>query len=85
MKFSNGHTSVTYDVSMTELQNSLEKLIPEKYRTPGFSITLSFHDSLTGQIVYLVLDTSGRTIQAKLSASSPILQSEVKFGEEPTS
>lgn len=79
------HTSVTFDVSMTELRDLFAKHIHPEYQIPGSSITLSFVDSLTGQRVLLELDTSLLTIQASLNVSWSGSPSKEKSGAGPTS
>lgn len=85
MKLSNEHISAMFDVNMTELRSTLESLIPEKYRIPGSSITLSFQDSLTGQPLCCQLDISDDTIQVSLNVSWNGSPSKEKSGAEPIS
>lgn len=79
------HTSVMFDVSMTELRDLFAKHIHPEYQIPGSSITLSFQDSLTGQPRSVRLDISDDTIQVSLNVSWNGSPSKEKSGAEPIS
>lgn len=85
MQPSKVYISATFDVNMTELRSLLETLIPEKYRIPFSSITLSFRDSSTGPTRSVTLDISEIMNPATLSVSWNDSQPTEKSGAEPTS
>lgn len=84
MQPSKQSTSVMFDVNMTELRAMFEKAIPEKFRIPGSSITLSFRDSSIGLPHWATLDISDSTIPALLRVSWQPSLNEENSGEEPT-
>lgn len=84
MKSFNVHTSVTFDVSMTELRALLDPIIPPMYKDGSSNITLSCQDSLTGLIHSIHLDILTVTIHLNSKIDSLDFPKSGKSGAEPT-